>query len=237
MSRLEPLLELQELDTTIDQLRHRRDRIPERAELLAHEEAETGLRQQLAQVQERRAVIARDLKRLEDHVTAVEEKKASVHGHLYGEGITSPKEAQTLQEELDALQRRQRGLEDEEIELMELAEPLDAELAALADRQAAMTEEGAGILARLAEAETGIAGELEATEAKRAGLAEGVDDELLGLYETMRRDQGGIAVARLVGGSCQGCHLLLSATARDRLKKVPEDDVAYCDECGRILIR
>ena len=41
----------------------------------------------------------------------------------------------------------------------------------------------------------------------------------------------------MVGGSCGGCHLSLSAVDVDRIKKLPPEAPAYCEECGRLLAR
>ena len=44
---------------------------------------------------------------------------------------------------------------------------------------------------------------------------------LLERYEQLRHDLGGIAVARLVGTNCGGCHLTLSAVELDRIRHQP----------------
>jgi hypothetical protein len=71
----------------------------------------------------------------------------------------------------------------------------------------------------------------------RAAAASGVRDDLLARYEQLRAKLGGTGAARLVGGSCSGCHLALSAMELDRIRKAPPDLVVTCDQCGRILVR
>ena len=44
-------------------------------------------------------------------------------------------------------------------------------------------------------------------------------------------------LARFVGGRCDGCHMQLSAMAVDRLNHTGPDEIASCEECGRLLIR
>ena len=61
--------------------------------------------------------------------------------------------------------------------------------------------------------------------------------DLIARYEQLRKKLGGTGAARLVGGSCGGCHLQLPAMELDRVKKAPPDAVIYCDQCGRILVR
>ena len=72
---------------------------------------------------------------------------------------------------------------------------------------------------------------------RRSSAAAGVEAELLAAYEDLRVELGGIAVARLVGSVCGGCHLGLSAVEVDRIKKQPPDALVRCDECGRLLVR
>jgi predicted nucleic acid-binding Zn-ribbon protein len=60
---------------------------------------------------------------------------------------------------------------------------------------------------------------------------------LVSEYERLRAGLGGIGVARLEGGRCLGCQLMLSAVERDRLKGLPPDEVVHCEECGRLLVR
>ena len=82
-----------------------------------------------------------------------------------------------------------------------------------------------------------IDGELEQVRGERDALAGTIDAELLAEYDELRKRSGGIAIARLVGGSCGGCHLSLSAVDVDRIKKLPPEAPAHCEECGRLLAR
>jgi predicted nucleic acid-binding Zn-ribbon protein len=120
---------------------------------------------------------------------------------------------------------------------MEQIEPLDAQLAAFTASRAALDERGAALRAQIAEEEVAIDGELERARAERSSLVGAVDADLLAEYDDLRKRLGGIAIARLVGGSCGGCHLALSAVDVDRIKKLPPDAPAHCEECGRLLAR
>jgi predicted nucleic acid-binding Zn-ribbon protein len=37
--------------------------------------------------------------------------------------------------------------------------------------------------------------------------------------------------------NCQACHLGLPATEVDRIRHLPEDELAQCEHCGAILVR
>jgi predicted nucleic acid-binding Zn-ribbon protein len=71
----------------------------------------------------------------------------------------------------------------------------------------------------------------------RLAAAATVPADLLTRYERLRATLAGTGAARLVGGSCSGCHLTLPAMEVDRIRKAPPDEVITCDQCGRILVR
>lgn len=235
-SALERLLVVQHHDTETDQLRHRLSALPERARLEAKLAEIAQIEAQTATLAERRDAINRDLARLEAEVATVEARRAETDGKLYGGAVSAPRELHALQDELASLKRRQSSLEDDELELMEQAEPIDADLARLADQHAAADEEATTMTAALAEVEATIAADLERVQAERAEAVAGVDAALLGDYERLRHQRGGVAVARLEGSTCGGCHLILSAVEVDHIRRTPAGAMVHCEECGRILV-
>jgi hypothetical protein len=237
MSRWDALLAVQEHDTTADQLAHRRSTLPARTELDQTMAAITELEARAAAVEAGRHDLVRAQQRLEDEISSLSEKATAHDKMLYGGSIGNPRELQALQEEIGALKRRISHLEDQEIDLMEQIEPLDGELTALLGQRTALDEQAGALRAQIAEAEVEIEGELERVAAERAELAAGIDPALLAEYESLRPQLGGIAIARLVGGSCGGCHLGLSAVEIDRIKRLPPEEPARCEECGRLLAR
>ncbi len=120
MSAFDDLLEVQQLDTTADQLRHRMSTLPERDRVAVAISALGEIAIAIADAESRRAEVRREQRRHEDEVATTEAKAEQVNGQLYGGSITSPKELEALQHELDGLHARQRDLEDLVIEQMEL---------------------------------------------------------------------------------------------------------------------
>ena len=237
MTDLERLLDLQANDTAADQLRHRRKALPERAALVELDLKEAALRAEVAEPQAERDGLAREQKRLEDEIAMVEGKAAHVEKQLYDGSMTSPKEAQALQADLESLKRRQGALEDEVIELMERIEPLDEQLAASLVSFAAIDAERDALKSSLAAAEAVVDEELAQTTAARQALVDAVPATLIAEYERIRGGEGGIGVARLQGSTCLGCHISLAAAEVDVMKRLPADELAYCPDCGRLLVR
>ncbi len=231
------LLRLQGHDTTADQLRHRRETLPQRAALADLRRAAIAQEAKAAQLRDRREELATAQRRLEHDTGLVVDKAAEENERLYSGSVTSPRELQAIQQEIEALARRQRQLEDGVIELMEQIEPVDAEIGELAADGDRVEAEVAVATAELAEAEKEIDAELEALEVEITRERADIAPDLLATYDNMRKQLGGIAVARLVGGSCGGCHLTLSAVELDRIRHEPPDAKILCEECGRLLVR
>lgn len=236
MSVLDQLLDLQTHDTAADQLRHRRASLPQRQELTALDRRDADLASRRATLESTRHDLGREQSRLEDEVASIEDKRTQADRQLYSGSITAPRELQALQDEIGALGRRQSDLEDELLEVLTAIEPVDDDLARLAQEQAEVDAERERLLAALGAAEAEIDAELAGVEEEREALAAALPEERLSEYEAARRRHGGIAVARLVGSNCGGCHLTLSAVELDRIKKLPADEPAVCEECGRLLV-
>ena len=46
-----------------------------------------------------------------------------------------------------------------------------------------------------------------------------------------------MAIAKLNGLRCEGCHLDLSRGEVDQMKRLPADELVECPNCGRLLVR
>lgn len=232
-----PLLELQQIDIQIAQIRHRSDHLPARAELGDVEQRVATHQSVVDAVAAEHRDVTADHKRLEDELATLEAKIEREDAKLYSGTIQSAKELQSINEELASLKHRQSDFEDLILEVLDRLEPLDARLAELAEITAALGTEHAAATVALAEAEAEVHGELEKAEAGRRAFLADVSAEHLALYEKLRTNVSGNAVALLSGGSCTGCHLALPSAEVARLKKLPPDEASYCEECGALLVR
>ncbi|MFN2608825.1 MAG: zinc ribbon domain-containing protein [Acidimicrobiales bacterium] len=231
------LLAVQEHDTAVDRLRHRRRTLPELGELAAVESSVAATEAALAEVGGRRDEAARRQRRHEDELAATEARIAEVDRRLYSGTVTIPRELQAMQADREALRRRQGGLEDEVLEAMGEREPLDEEVAALSAERDRLDGEGARLRAAVAEAQAAIDAELDRETASRADAVVAIPADLASLYERLRARHDGVGAATLVGNRCTGCHLTLPATEIDRIKHLAPDVLVTCDQCGRILVR
>ncbi|HEY3142893.1 MAG TPA: C4-type zinc ribbon domain-containing protein [Acidimicrobiales bacterium] len=237
MSRWEPLLAVQELDTHLDQLAHRLRMLPARATLATLEDKIAGLDRQLVDVDGRHNLLDREQRRLEDEIASLRARAGQADKQLYSGATNNPRELQALQDDIASIQRRISSLEDEELDVMEALEPVDAERVGLVGQRDVLDDQAKTLRAEVAEAEAEIEAEVATVRSNRDAIASDVDDGLWSEYDSLRSRLGGIAIARLVGSTCQGCHLQLSAVEVDRIRRLSPDDLVHCEECGRLLVR
>jgi predicted nucleic acid-binding Zn-ribbon protein len=235
MTDLHDLLILQQRDTAVDQLRHRRATLPERT-LVSGLETELGrVRSELAAAGGERNILAGRQERLEGEVEAGEAKRRTLEGRLTSTSV--PREAQAMSHEIDGIKGRQLTLEDELLEIMEALEPLDATLAAGQAEEASLEARLAEARTALTAAEAAVDEELDAALVARASATTPIPSALLDRYERLRSKLGGVAVATLDGARCTGCSLTLSTLELERLRAAAPDSIVECEQCGRILVR
>jgi predicted nucleic acid-binding Zn-ribbon protein len=120
---------------------------------------------------------------------------------------------------------------------MEEREPSEIRVAELSGQLAGLAARRQEAAAGLAQAQAAIDAELEELGHRRAEVAQSVPEDLRTTYDRLRSRLGGVAVARLVGSRCDGCHLTLPAVELDRIRHLPGTELVTCEQCGRILVR
>jgi uncharacterized protein len=228
---------VQEHDSAVDRLRHRRRTLPELAELQALEARGAALDRSLAEVGATRTEVVRRQRGLEDELALVENKLAEAQARLYGGTVSLIRELQALQAEVEALKRRKSTLEDNVLETMSEREPLDEEVAGLESQRADLDQRAGQLRASLAEAQSAIDAELATELDARSTAVADIPAEVMTSYERLRTRLDGVGIARLVKGRCDGCHLSLSVTELTNATRLPADALLHCEQCGRILVR
>jgi predicted nucleic acid-binding Zn-ribbon protein len=236
MTDLATLLEIQTHDTTIDRLRHRAATLPERVELEGRNAELATIDAKLDDARARRDAVAREEQRLDDEGSTLEARAVAVEKKMYSGEISSPRELQAMQTDVESLRRHRAEIDDREFEVMAEREHLDAEVAEIEVARAVITADVDRLGQAIAEQVDGIDTELDAERAARAEQAATVAGSLLAKYESCRAQARGIGVAKLVGNTCQGCHLTIPSTEVDRMRHQPPDTLAHCDNCGCILV-
>jgi predicted nucleic acid-binding Zn-ribbon protein len=230
------LMAVQDHDIAIDQLRHRLDTLPERAELRRVEQRRADVQQAMARVQLQVDDLAARQQRLEEQIAAAAKRRHEIEVRMQTGEISASRDLQAMDQEVHHLGERQAQFEDDEIALLEEEEPLDALLAGHQAELAGLATEVGRLEQAVAEASAGLAAAITDQEALRAERARHLPEELAARYETLRTRLGGVGAARLVGDRCDGCHLSLSSVEVERIRRLPPEEFATCVQCDRILV-
>ena len=231
------LLEVQAIDAQADQARHRRASMPEVKEMAALEASRAEVDDQRRDAQ----IVVDDLdlaqRKADNDVELVRARRTRDQDRIDQGQITSPKDLERMQHELESLERRISVLEDEELEVMEQLEQAQASLAELVQRVAAADERLAELAVVRDEKTAVIEAELAELDAARGPAVEGLPEDLLALYEKLRAAKNGVGAAELRQRRCNGCQLGIDNAEIGVIRAAPADLVVRCEECSRILVR
>jgi predicted nucleic acid-binding Zn-ribbon protein len=231
------LLDVQALDTRVDQLLHRRETLPEHAALAELGTTLAALRDQIVAAETEAGDVTRELSKAEGDVDQVRARAARDQQRLDAGQVSSPKELESLQHEIATLARRQSDLEDIVLEVMERLESAQSRQSELTAQREAAEAKIAELVASRDTTTGEIDNEVTQLRAQRDTQAGQVDGELVGLYEKIRAQQGGVGAAELKQRRCMGCRLELNTVEINRLRAADDDEVLRCEECRRILVR
>ncbi|RKS73971.1 hypothetical protein CLV35_2468 [Motilibacter peucedani] len=231
------LLDLQALDTRLDQLEHRRHSMPELAEIAALDKELAHLRNLLVAAETQLSDLERERARAETDVEQVRTRVRRDRDRMDSGRITNSKELVELSSELESLARRQSVLEDVELEVMERIEVSSAEHQRVSVDVAAVEEKRAAAAGRRDAVLAEVDGEAALTTSAREAVVRDIGPQLLALYDKVRASSGGLGAAELKARRCQGCRLELNTVDLSTFRDAAPDEVLRCEECRRILVR
>lgn len=229
---LSDLLDLQEVDLVIDRLLHQRQNLPE---LGTYQEAagrRDRLESALAAVAGKLRTVELNLDRAEGELEIVEGRLKEAETRLYAGGM-SARETEQKRLEVQSLRGQQGALEERVLGLIDEVEPLREEAAGIEKQRTAAAEEVRELEHVIGEAWQRIDSQVGRHEEQKREIARPIAPELMTLYEQLRRSKEGVAISRLTGGICGGCHLALS---RPEQVEAADWDPPRCIHCMRILV-
>lgn len=226
---LEQLLILQNRDQKIKQIQTEVKMVPqERAQLEANLAASAaGL--EAAKLKSKQLEVER--KRLELDVGTRTESINRLKTQQYE--TRKNEEFRAMGNEIERYEKEIRAIEDQELELMEQADKLKAELAGEETTVAAARQSVARQLADLDAKARALEEQLKELTKERAEIVGRVDEDLLNRFERLFASKGDAAIVALEHEVCTGCHMKITAQTAHRVKGGRE--IVGCEQCGRIL--
>ena len=234
MVALQPLLELQKIDTALSQLVHRQANLDERKVLATAKAALVA-----SQVENTR--LTAELTASKDEISSLESANKNCEAQIakYSQQlktVIAPREAEALQHEIETVRTERSANDDKELQLLETSENLEMQLRLTAEHINELSAGVASATAALNEALKICEDEKKSLDEKRHGVASAIDSKLIKLYDVKRAKRTTAAVADLHGSKCQSCHLDLSVVELSALKKLGAEDFAECPNCDCYLV-
>lgn len=230
MSQAFKLFRLQQIDSQLDKSQQRLYEI----ELALKDDSllrTTRNEVQEAEIEYQAAL--KQLKNLEQQSSTQRIKIEETENALYSGKIKNPKELQDLQNELMALKRYLTVLEDRQLEAMIELEEKESALHAVRQKYMETSSEFDRRRSELSREKDLLANEITRQESERAAISESIPMDQLELYEQLRLQRGGIAVARIVDRTCSACGSTLSTALFSRAQN--PNLITRCSTCNRIL--
>jgi len=226
------LLDVQDLDLQIDRLLEQRQSLPELDEYkTAH--GELG---ELTSARDAAALVLRqldlDLDKSEGELQILEIKLDEHETRLFAGGM-SGRETEHMRLEVQGLKGQREAMEERVLKILEDADPAKEEVARLDGEVQELTSTKDALEASIKDHWRKIDAELARKEERKKEAMAVISDDLIELYEKLRRIKEGVAVAAFDHGVCGGCHMTLS---RAEQEEAFGEEMPRCVHCRRILV-
>jgi predicted nucleic acid-binding Zn-ribbon protein len=230
MSQAFHLLQLQKIDTQLDQIQSRLNAID--TILQTNEALKQAMAANLAADQQLTAD-QHKLRTAESAVQAQQIKIETADAALYSGKIRIPKELQDLQNDILSLKRRRAALEDEQIEAM-LALEKDEENQRLAAQHLLKVQaETANQSASLLGEQTQLLKNQERLNVERQAVLPQIMPENIAIYTRLREQKHGLAVCKVEDNACAGCGSSLRPEEKQAARSPSQ--LVRCSSCNRFL--
>lgn len=227
---LEKLVDLQVTDTNIRRLKRSIESAQERRASLEQEFEQHAF--SIREIQKRRDDL--NAERALNEAQIAENKTYLERADRNLKHAQNQKEYETAMREIDALQKQVGVHETKVVELMTAIEEVETELSSRADEINTLDSKRDEALAAFDSEIDGNRAELETETVKRESVFVTLPAQLASVYNRLaQRSRDGIAVAEVVGGSCQACNMSLRPQMNVEVRK--GNQIITCESCSRIL--
>jgi len=226
---LKTAIELQQVDQRVAELSSRIVALP--AEIKA---LESGLSNFLHAHDERKHRLAanqRERKEMEGEIQTIQARISKHKDQLYQ--VKTNDQYKAMLKEIEGEEGEIRKIEDRILEEMVEAETLQALVAEAASRLEGEKARVAGEVRGLETAKEAAESERRDLLDHRQELAAALSGETLELYERVRKNRNGLAVAQVGDGFCIGCHVMLRPQRYNDVRR--NEAILACESCQRIL--
>ena len=227
---LQQLIDLQNLETAIEEAKRRIASHPQR---LADADARLAHAKEVVETAKQRLKASQEVRREQEREAATYQSRLSKFKDQLS-AVKTNREYQAMQLEIETAQKELGVVEERVLERMMEADALTAEIKKaeqeLTSRQKEVDAEKKALAEELVTVQTALE---DATE-KRTTLVTSLPSQLVALFQQVARARKGLAiVAATRDGLCSACHVRLRPQAFQDVRR--NDQIIQCPSCNRIL--
>ena len=224
------LYRLQVVDNEINEIQARLEIIQQ---TLEDDEASLRAMEALAAAEIEYEAAVHVLKQAEQEVAKLTTKIEQSESSLYGGSVKNPKELQDLQNEIAALKRHYKTLEERQYEAMEGEERSKRKRQDVENELTQLKQDRSAQFDILESEQSELNKNLERLHTERQAALSPLDSNLLSKYDELRKERNGKAVVTLNDGACSACGTTLTPSQQQSARSASQ--LFTCPTCGRIL--
>jgi len=223
------LYDLQQLDLRLEKTA---DMLSQVEHQLNHNEALEKAKSDLEAFQKDQAALQEKQRAAEYTVDDLQAKLKPIQQKLFAGSISNSKELGAIQQQANQIKSHIREEEDKILEMMGRAEALQnaaaAKSASVDSIEREWSEKRNQLLAEQAE----LIPTLDSDRKMKDEILSQIDPAHLQLYEKLRQQKRGSAVAKIEQGRCQGCKITIPVS---ELSQARAGELVQCGSCSRVL--
>jgi len=223
------LYDLQQLDLHLEKTTEKLSRVEHH---LNHNEALEEAKSDLEAIQKDQAALHEKQRDAEHGVDDLQAKLKPVQQKLFAGSVSNPKELGAMQQQANQLKSHIREAEDKVLEMMGQAEALQNAAAAKAAGVDSIEREWAEKRNQLQAEQAELMATLDSDRKMKDEILIQIDPAHLQLYEKLRQQKQGNAVAKIAQGRCQGCKITIPVS---ELAQARAGELVQCGSCSRVL--
>ena len=222
-------MRLQDLCLAIEEQARRLSAMPGRTQDL--EQSLARRRADVAKTRDELADSQKQRRKLEGELQTVETRIAKYQGQLME--VKTNKEYTAMLHEIETVKEERGGIETRILQAMDMADTLEGSIKRM---ESALSEEQRRVSAGLEQLKQEEQEALErkaSLESDRSRVEGELPPELISEFARVSRSRGGVAVARVVAGLCQGCSVRIQPRIFQQIRR--NEGILRCDSCRRFL--
>lgn len=227
--QIEFLVQLQETDITISNIRKKINNIPVRLEEL--DERLTAFKQVVEKETENIEYLKKQYQQYDSDIAANESK---IHKSLEKLGsVKNNKEYQATLKEIDDIKEKNSQIEDKMIECLDLIEEAEQQFGSKQDDLSALSREIEAEKKRIEKDREEDGKKLAVLENKKNEITGKIDPKIMRSFEKTRNIVGLVTITKVENAVCLGCHMNIPPQKYNEIQRC--DSIHFCPNCHRII--